>query len=277
MKAVQQILYKHFKTDKATNIIYVPTGSDYEKSLLELPYSFFEIPTDPLNSYGGINFDLIISQKQDQLAELVQISHMLHIPVVHVEPDYFSGNPGTFAHEYIFPWNTQARSWGKTENIPPFIKTTPNTNTRELDFLYLDVDEQTQQIGSMLAQKYKIKQLPHDSTDFSGCGIFVNLVGNPGAQNRVLKAFSHGSVIVTWDTPFFQEILLDKQTGFLCKNPEELFNTVDQLMQNLTKVHSVHKLILSLAESKFSKRNFQEQWKKIVSKWINKPYRGMQT
>jgi hypothetical protein len=277
MKSIQQLIYKHFKNDKDINIIYFKTGSDYEKALLELPYNFLEIPKNPINSYTSINFDLVISQNQQQLQELIQVSHMLHVPVLHIEPEYFSGKPGMFAHEYIFPWNTQAHSWNKSLHIPQPVTVKPNTNIRELNCIYLDVDEQTQQIAQILAQKYPVKQIMGDSNDFSQCGILVNLVPSPVTQSRLLTAFSHGTVIVTWNTPFFQEIILDKQTGFLCQNPEDLLNTVDSLMKNLSKVDAAHKLIINLAESKFSKKIFRERWKQVITKWSDKIYKGVQT
>lgn len=277
MKPTQQLLYKHFKDKKEINILYIPSETEYEKSLLKLPFKFYQVPTNPLNSYNSIGFDLIISQGQKQLEQMAQLSHMLHIPIVHLEHEYFTGNPGIFANEYVFPWATQARSWNQNGNIAPTLKAIPNTATRELDFLYLDADQQAAQIAQIIAQKYKIKQIPIESRDFSKCGIFVNLVGHPNAQDRMMAAFSHGCVIVTWNTPFFQEILLDKQTGFLCNNYEELLKTVDDLSTNLTKVQTVHKTILSLIEAKFSERIFQDKWKQIVYKWCNKIYKGVQT
>lgn len=277
MKAVQQILYKHFKKTQDVNILYIKSNTDYEKSLLELPFSFLEVPSTPLNSCGALNFDFIISQGQQQLQDLLPISNNLHIPIIHIEYDYFGGKPGLFAHEYIFPWNTQAHSWNKNTFISPTVTVKPNTNTRDLKHVFLDVDQNTQQIGQIIAQKYPIKQIKADVTDFSECGLLVNLVANPSVQFRMLQAFSHGTTIVTWNAPYFQEIILDKQTGFLCNNAEELIKTVDELMSNPARIDSTHKIILSLAEAKFNKKMFADKWKQIINKWSNKVYKGAQT
>lgn len=275
MKSTQQILYKHFKDDKQVNILYVKSGSDYEKGLLKLPYNFFEIPKEESNSFSSLGFDLIISQGQEQLKELTKIGHFLHIPIIHVEPEYNTGGQVLFADQYVFQWNTQAQSWGKTDFAMPVIEAKPNTQTRELDYLYLDVDQQTQQIGQALAQKYKVKQLPGDSKDFSTCGILVNLVANPSAQNRILTAFSHGTVIITWNTPFFQEILFDKQTGLLANTPDELIQKIEWAMANLSSVDRMHKTILQVISAKFGQKTFNERWKQIINKHVNNVYKGV--
>lgn len=275
MKSIQQIIYKHFKDDKEINILYLKSGSDYEKGLLNLPYNLFEIPKEEINPYSTLGFDLIISQGQEQLKEISKISHFLHIPIIHIEPEYNMGGQVLFAEQYLFMWNTQAQSWGKTDFIMPMIEAQPNSTTRDLSCIYLDVDQQTQQIGQAIAQKYPVKQIHGESKDFSQCGILVNLVANPSAQQRVLTAFSHGTIVITWNSPYFQEILFDKQTGLLANNPEELIQKIDWAMSNLTSLERMHKTILQVIGPKFGQKQFNERWKQMINKHVNNVYKGV--
>lgn len=277
MKAIQQIINSHFKKDGDVNILYFPVGGEYEQEVLKLPYNFYKAIGSEFNLYGSLRFDFVLSQGIEKFQEGKQVANSIHCPHLHIENQPFNGNEQLkqlTTHEIIHPWNWIATSWGRSNVILPPKDTKSNLETRELDCIYLDVDQQTYQLGMAIAQKYPCKQTRIEDKDFSKIGILVSTVGQPSYIDRILDAVSNGTIVIAWDTPFFQELIINGSTGFLVKNPEEMASAIENLLKNPYLASSMHQTILNTVNTKFSRKNFENKWKKIIQKYNNFIFKG---
>lgn len=277
MKAVQQLLYKHFNRGGRKNILYFATGSEYEKALLTLPYNFYKIGTSELNCYSNIGFDLVLSQGIQQIEEGKRISNVLHTPHIHLETEGFNGDnnlKNLGANEIVSSWNWVAQSWGRSDVIVAPKEIKPSEDPKDLSCIYLDIDQQTANIAGSLAQHFPIKQLMADQNDFKDVGILVSLVQSPVHQARLLQAASQGTVVVTWNHPFFQDIVMSGTTGYLVNNPDEMAQAIHNLLSNPGLIQTLSKTTLNTIKAKFGKKSFEDKWKKVISKFDNFIFKG---
>lgn len=277
MKSIQQLLHRHFNGEKRKNILYFETKTPYEAQLLELPHNFYKIATSELNCYGSIGFDLVLSQGIQQIQEGERLSRVLHCPHIHLETELFPGDENLknlTANRIISSWDSVANTWGRNDVILPWVEVKANTLTREGGCLYLDVDEQMSQLGMVIAGKYPVKQLKIEDNDFSKVSILVSLVQDPNHKQRLITAASQGVLVITWNLPFFQDVVINGNTGFLANSAEELLGQVDSVMVNQVIPGSMHPTICNVMRTKFSKKNFEENWKNVFNKFDDFVFKG---
>jgi hypothetical protein len=286
--ATSTILYKHFKGDEPIRVLISESKSTYEAALKKIKgLEFYHVPNNNISALNGLDFDLVISQdKKQQFGVLANIAQTLHIPIVSLECN-LPGSPEdlriTFSSTAnIHSYQTVAQAWQipNSKTIYEPIEEIPFNDMKLYNTIFLDIDKTTLQIGQQLSQMYPIGQIPQDAQEmivFNDAGIYVNLAApNPDVLGRIRKALSAGCVVLTWNHPLFNELVVQGYNGYTFKSPDELVQQLNQLKtKNIDELKRMGRASSSLVKTKFSLSGFEKEWLKIIKEAIKPIFLGV--
>lgn len=286
------ILHRHFKLETdPIKALLLKTDSSYEKSLLTLKgVEFNFLPTTPVSSLSGLDFDVIISQgKREQYQNLLQIAYTLHCPLISLEtnlpgsPEDVHAGLSQSANATVFSNYTSMGAWQhqSAKVIYEPLDAIPVTDTDKVySTVAVDIDNQTLQLAQQLGQMFPIAQIPQDNNQekgFAECGIFVNLASpNPEVMNRLKMAVRAGCIILTWGHPLFQELVVDGHNGFIFSDPNQLAEKLKLLRsKGLEELKKMGQASQSMLKTKFGRSSFEKEWLRILRNASNTLFTGV--
>lgn len=283
------ILYKHFKnSNEPIRALIIETKSTYEQALKRISgVEWYHIPNGGSNSLGGLDFDVIVSQdKRQQYENLITISNTLHIPLVSLENNLPANQQDVIVSaqqrtsENVYSYGMIHDSWqlpGKVIYEP--INPLPFNENKIYGTVFIDIDQQTMQLGQELSQIFPLMQIAQDNKEeanFQEAGVYLNLASpNPDVLRRIRLAIAAGCAVFTWNHPLFKELVVDGLNGSTFGSPQELVQKLqDFRKKGLDDMKRVGKGSHSIIKTKLSFSNFEKEWKKILNN-SNKAFLGV--
>lgn len=231
--------------------------------------------------------DLIICNNWQQLPDQLNLSAMLHVPIILMEHGLQQGQPNLKnVHKRINATNFIRQQLQNNGEVIPYAAT--NIERKEWDKRAIEVLVETtfspQEMGTLkvITDTFPKAQIRGNLNPFfsekerlecyNNSKIFLNLASNFCMSYQIVDAISAGCIIVTNGNPIVTEFIQHNKNGFVCGNIQEMKTNVDNILNHNVNLSDIQASYTNLVQNVFSKDKVTTAWNAVFKSVYNNIY-----
>jgi hypothetical protein len=257
--------------DGDTRCIYLPTGSPYEKGMIEAnPHIIFSpLTPNKYNPMEGLNFDFIVSQSiKDQLPAMQQLAHQLHLPILSIEHSLLDGGcPRNLINPYTNVYSSEACKSSWQDMMGNVI---PELLLRENDSIVSSITNHRVCVYSKMNIRVDSVHVTDNLQDVADSSIYLDINDFDYVEYQpMLLAMKYGRVIIAKNNPVTRQFVLHGVTGFVYDDSSQ----INKLVEAAAKIQ--YETVQKMYNRYFSREVLIKKWVAIMDKVTNYFYRGL--